>query len=270
LYFFSSIFLFFCLLLARIDRYFYKANDSFCVNAISSKIPLSFSWQQPAAKAIDPHIQTILSQPFLYLTKGKQCFVFASQDGQYVLKLLRMPAHLRPFARPFVYRGNEEKLRSTLRSFAYAFADLRGETRLLCVNYPLNQIVEIHDKLGRTYPINLCALPWILQERGDRFFSRLEQWIGNEEICRTIIDKTIALYTSCHAKGYIDKDPLPYANFGLQGAEPMILDVGRLAKEAESVPLHEYLLKMTEPLRFYLEKASPPLHAYYMQKCRTF
>jgi len=38
-----------------------------------------------------PNIASILSQHFSYLAEGAQVFVYASQDGQYVLKILKTP-----------------------------------------------------------------------------------------------------------------------------------------------------------------------------------
>src|SRR5689334_8640410 len=48
---------------------------------------------------ISPEVVSILEQPFHYLAKGGQSYVFGSSDGKYVLKLFRFDACLLPYAR---------------------------------------------------------------------------------------------------------------------------------------------------------------------------
>src|SRR5579872_5769568 len=46
---------------------------------------------------IDDDTKKILSQPFHYLGRGRQCFAFASEDGKYVLKCIRTDKFKAPF-----------------------------------------------------------------------------------------------------------------------------------------------------------------------------
>lgn len=250
-YFFFVIFLVFCTAVMQINRYFFKANDSFSLSRVFKEEALD-EWQVPVE---DVEAEQILSQPFSYLTRGHQSFVFLSADQHYVLKLCRLPAH-----------KSVEKSLLTALSFMNAFKDLREETSVICANCPINKQVLLVDKLKNHHEINLAKLPWVLQKRGERFFTLFDHLIKEEEKAKKIIFQTIALYKSCWEKDYIDRDTIPDKNFGLLALQPIILDIGQLEKGAQNIPLKEYLLTMTESLRRKLQKESPSLYDYYL-KC---
>ena len=60
--------------------------DGFALSKIQSDLKPDPRWKQGSSTE---EIQPILSQPFSYLGKGSQCYVFESQDGNYVLKFFR-------------------------------------------------------------------------------------------------------------------------------------------------------------------------------------
>ena len=83
----------------HMDRYFFKKNGSFSIHHLYSTLPLS----SHAAPCLP-----LLKQPFIYLTKGHQTYVFLSNDKKFVLKIYKFPSHFQkielgkaPFCLPF-------------------------------------------------------------------------------------------------------------------------------------------------------------------------
>src|ERR1700722_14068427 len=73
-----------------LKRFCYEQTDGFALNKISSHLAYDARWESPAHLKQDGGLRTILAQPFTYLGKGAQCYVFVSQDQQYVIKFFRV------------------------------------------------------------------------------------------------------------------------------------------------------------------------------------
>ena len=121
--FFILLLLIFFFGLARLDRLFFKQNASFCLYYIQPK------WSVCPKLVTKKHmgIETIVDQPFTYLTKGKQSFVFVSQDQKWVLKLPRLPR----YARNWYVRGKKSSiadLQKMFDNFKSAYEELEGQT----------------------------------------------------------------------------------------------------------------------------------------------
>src|SRR3954462_2689164 len=91
LIFFCSL-LIFTILLTKIDRWCAKASHQFCLHFIDGPPTTNPAWKTEA-----PYPESVLDQPFFYLDKGAQSFVFESADQQSVIKFYKFPAHLRRF-----------------------------------------------------------------------------------------------------------------------------------------------------------------------------
>src|SRR5690349_15990834 len=83
------------------------------------KLHLDFPYQPQWEIACDPAIERILRQPFTFLGKGSQSYVFESQDGQTVVKLFR-------FDRPDAIQ--------LFDACKLAYDSLRDETGLLYIH----------------------------------------------------------------------------------------------------------------------------------------
>lgn len=147
--------------------------DGFSVAAISAPL---FSDQ------ILPHsleVEKALSQPFRYLTKGRQTFVFQSLDGRYVLKFFNQN-YLRTPWYAFLF-AEKEKIKRQRRclfyetSYEIAFHEL-GEQILYLHTAPSDRplpLTIIIDRASREHPIDLDHLPFVLQKKGTPFYSHL-------------------------------------------------------------------------------------------------
>ena len=115
---------------------FYRT-DGFYLSRIQG--PLS----QGTAPLPDLECRDYLHQPFYYLAKGRQCFVFTSADDQIVIKFLNysrfsFPGWLADFPLPHYWKMwlvslNEDKrhlrFESTMKSFQLAMEQLRRTNR---------------------------------------------------------------------------------------------------------------------------------------------
>lgn len=71
-------------------RLYYRVTAGFTVGNITYALPYDSRWDiRDLNLAESKHLDYILSQNFKYLGKGCQSYVFASEDGQYVLKFFK-------------------------------------------------------------------------------------------------------------------------------------------------------------------------------------
>ena len=92
---------------------------------------------------INEETKQILSQPFYFLGKGRQCFAFASKDGKYVLKCPRTNIYKIPFwARVLPVKAYREKIRAdknkrqrfVFESFRLAQEELQDVTGMIAIH----------------------------------------------------------------------------------------------------------------------------------------
>lgn len=243
-----------CALFARLDRYFFKTNDSFCPKFISpiwSRCP-----QLETDLSLDPKI---LDQPFEYLTKGEQSFIFLSGDRKWVLKFPRLPRSVRSV---FRRAGHSEKFETFLKNGRLVCEKLGNETGLIYAHLkPSGNFGEISlwDRYGQKHLLPLSTLPFFVQRYGEEYFSAFKK----AEDPRALIQKTVDLFSGLYDKGFIDRDPILDKNFGVIEGQPFIIDTGQLEK-CENLPEREtYLRQMMESLEGFLSRESPELHKFY-------
>src|SRR5262245_9492560 len=69
---------------------------SFALCKISSSLQANQEWETaPLMEEGERELEKALSQPYHFLSKGAQAFVFKSEDGRYVIKFFKLH-HLQP------------------------------------------------------------------------------------------------------------------------------------------------------------------------------
>lgn len=243
-----------CALFVRLDRYFFKTNDSFCPKFISpvwSRCP-----QLETRASLD---SKILDQPFEYLTKGEQSFIFLSADRKWVLKFPRLPRSVRSVFRK---AGYSKKFEAFLKNGNLVCEELENETGLVYAHLkPSREFGEIslRDRYGHKHVLSLNNLPFFVQRYGEEYFLAFNKL----EDPRALIRKTIDLFNSLYDKGFIDQDPILDKNFGVVDGNPFIIDTGQLEKSEALPGREEYLRQMMESLEGFLSRESPKLHEFY-------
>jgi hypothetical protein len=278
--FFASLTLF-IFLLTQIDRACFKASKGFCLHFVD--VPLSHN---PAWETSAP-LPPVFDQPFTYLGRGAQSFVFQSQDQQYVFKLYRFPSHMRLFGwlnhpigytysekRRAIKKHNEERFFLSYNSYFLAYTKLPEETGVVYVHLNptthLQKKVRLVDRLGYTYELPLDRLGFVVQKKGTPFMPLFQAAVENHqtETARQMIDGLVDLIVSRCSKGIIDLDNIANDNYGWFEDRAIHLDIGRFTPR-ENISASEEVLRVTHTLGDYLEKNAPDLLEYYLNKVAT-
>ena len=157
-YFFR--FLIVLLLLAGIigiDRLSHCLRDGFSVTSITSTIPHHEEWDIPIDQEDLDLTQKALAQSYSYLKSGSQCYVFISEDQQFVIKFFKHKRwRLNPFLKAIPLpasldqkrsrwiRKKKETINSTFQSCIISYEDLKRETGMIYLH--LNKSTNLNKK----------------------------------------------------------------------------------------------------------------------------
>lgn len=238
--------LFVCLLYIG-GRLYYAVTGGFTMGNIESDIPYQIKWEtHPLSNTERETIAKILHQPFTYLGKGCQAYVFESADGQYVIKFFKHQ-RFRPQAwidfLTFIPAVNEyqsrkaeekkEKLDKVLTSWKIAFEDLKHETGVIYVHLNKSdewkQSVAIRDKLGLHHDVNLDQTEFLLQRKAVMLCPAITQLMGEgrDQEAELLIDRLLVMLLSEYARGYADNDHALMQNTGVLDGSPVHIDIGQ-------------------------------------------
>lgn len=253
---FFIVFLAFSCFLGTLDRFFFKLNGSFAPKCI---LP-NWSYCPSFPTEEKPDLDGVFSQSFSYLTKGRQSFVFLSEDLQWIVKFPRLPKGFR------LKGGHPLKNPSSFRSFlengSLVAQELKQETGVVYAHLePTKGLGKIHlvDQFGEHYHLPLDLIPFFVQRRGELFFSTLDR----ESDPRNLIERTVTFFSSLYEKGFIDHDPIFDKNFGVIAGSPAILDFGQIELIQEAIERGEYLKLMTQSLEGKIKRDFPEHYAFY-------
>lgn len=207
-------------------------------NAKWNTHPLSLNEKEEIGKALDQHYE--------YLGKGCQAYVFASADGNYVVKFFKYQ-RFRPQAwidlftfipavRDYQLMKTDEKnekLDKVFTSWKIAFETLKDETGVIYVH--LNKTDEwkrtlaIRDKLGMSHDVDLDNTEFTLQWRAEMLCPAINKLTadGKVEQAEKLIDRLLAMLLSEYARGYADNDHALMQNTGVLNGHPIHIDIGQ-------------------------------------------
>lgn len=168
---------------------------------------------------------SILDQPFYYLAKGRQAFVFESQDKKYVLKFISFNKYKEPFRRSLLstfslcqdYRKNrkinrEKNMRSALNSYKLVYENLKKETRLTYIHLKKKpsfyQKITLFDKTNKSFQINLNNHLFIIQKKANKLKPIFKKYLAKNNINEidTIFSDYIEMVADIIKKGFLNKD----------------------------------------------------------------
>jgi len=210
----------------------------------------------------------ILDQPYTYLDKGVQSFVFASQDGQYVIKFFRHDHLDAPFwLTPQQRIKKQAQLCKEFLSYKLAFENLREQTGLVYLH--LNKTKDLHltldlvDKLGIHHPLPLDNYEFLIQKRASLLYTALNQMIDENKIhdAKETVTNLVELLADMGKAGIFDKDPDLITNFGVIGTTPIQIDVGRFSPRETKLEKDE-IVRITDRLNQHLTTRCPELQEH--------
>ena len=283
--FFLSLGIALCVL--QVKRFCNKKTDGFELYKIHSSLPFNPDWEC-APSTNEAEILKNLDQPFYYLAKGAQAYVFASADGQTVIKFFRIyhllpPLWLRALSLPSVLQPykickmiqKRQELDKDFLSYKIAFDEMKEETGLLYLHLNkttgLNQRLTIYDKIGIAHPLNLDEMEFLVQKRATLVFPSIDSLVKTEgeaagkEAISTLVE---LLYTRCR-KGIFDKDPDLNTNFGFLGRQAVQIDIGRFRKEQQIATAEndrDEIIRITDNFRQWLDQNHPSLSEHLLSE----
>lgn len=276
-----------CILFTFIAFYFTaefcnKQTDGFSVARIHSDLSYHPEWDiAPLSSACQEALHSALNQKFHYLACGGQCFAFASEDGQYVIKFFRH--HIR---KPYSFylkmplpgalgQRKECKLQKILHklnrdftSYKIAYEELQEETGIVYIHLnkgtQLNQSMHIVDKIGIQHQIPLDDVEFVLQKKADLVYSRISDIMAKGDLvaARDAFHSILEVILARCQKGIYDEDPRIHRNFGFLGTKSIVIDVGRFVRDPQRKLPEVYksdLCYITKNFRHYLEDFYPDL-----------
>ncbi len=264
-----------------INYYYYVKADGFLVRKISSNLSFNSSWHIDYSDAERDELRSILNQPFHYLSKGAQSYVFLSEDQKYVIKFFKtcyyvLPWWNRYFQLPLtrdVQKMNamikmNAKLNRDFISHHIAFTELKEETGLVFLHlnksHDLNQEITLFDKTGFRHRLNLDQMEFLVQKSAKLFYPSIEHCVQERGIdaAKKMISSLITLLRARCMKGVVDKDPNIETNFGVIGHQPVQIDTGRFKKnDSEKNPevYQPELIRITDHFKQWLQSNYPEL-----------
>lgn len=272
--------------LILLQRFCHQQTDGFSRYKISSNLTFHPEWETaPLESSERENLSKILSQPYRYLAKGAQSYVFLSEDGQYVLKFfriyhlqppfwvthLRWPWFLQSYKMSKILKKMEE-LHKDFASYKIAYDQLREETGVIYLHLnktnTLKQSLTFYDKIGIEHHVDLDQMEFLVQKRAELVYPALAKMVETEgiESAKDALSQLISLLCLRCEKGIHDKDPDLNTNFGFIGHTPLQIDVGRFriedAKADEQKIDRDEIIRITDNLNQWLRSRYPELSGH--------
>ena len=228
-----------------------RQTRGFALYKICSALKYNPMWALPPLTQKEQQLlKNILDQPYYFLDKGAQAYVFLSADKKYVIKffkihsitpppwlnILQLPLHLQPRKIEKILQ-KKETLTKTFTSYKITYEELKEQTGLVFLHLNksdfLHQRLTIFDNLGIAHHLDLDQMEFLVQKRADPFFPFLEKQIEQHgyQAAKKSISDLIAFLVMRNQKEIFDKDPDLTTNFGFLQGKLIQIDVGRFRKD---------------------------------------
>ncbi|MBY0529879.1 MAG: hypothetical protein K2P51_06770 [Rhabdochlamydiaceae bacterium] len=245
--------------------------------------PFSAKWQPPSLTPEEQQeIDTILSQPFSYLDKGSQAYVFESEDKRYVLKFLKqhiytpnswacyIPFSFNPYYNKYCNRKKKKQAAYEACQIAYTY--LKEKTGLIYVHLNptdhLKKTLTLVSRKGHPKSIEIDKACFLIQKKADLIYPRISQLMEGNHIdqAEKVISSVFSLIDCFFRLGIYDNDAKVWNNFGLIDDNAIQIDVGimkidplRALKPADPQEKQQ----IAAPLGLWLEENHPELLAHF-------
>ena len=237
----------------------------------------------PVGKEIDQPLPD-LSEPYIYLSHGRQSFVFESADGKSVIKFFNQnyfqPHWYHRLPASEIWKKNQKEKIAFRQmfyreSYLLAMQEFPKETGLIYVHLqasstPLPSITLI-DPSGRSRQLDLNRTAFVIQKKAKPYLAHLEEaWEkkGLEGIKREI-DAWIDFCSRRIAKKISDYDHDIWQNVGALDGEILFIDPGKFYRNDQIFEEHQYALewwKATHRLHHWLAIHHPDAALYLAEQ----
>lgn len=232
-------------------------------------VPFRVDWETTPHLSMH-QLHHILNQPFTYLDKGAQCYVFKSEDEQYVIKLFRYDQP--QFFKKKVKTSFKEKIENLFVASRLAYLLAPEETGLvhLHLNLTKNECPILHAKgpIGQSLHLPLDRYRFAVQKKVDPFRERLfkASRSSDKQEMNRLIDSFIDTLQSRIQKGIRNSDPTLSRNFGFIKEKAVEIDFGNyfLYSSSAEKEMHRY----TNRLRRWLKHNAPEWVSYLDERVK--
>jgi len=220
----------------KIPKNYWRLTGGFRLSCCQIATPYQPEWESlPPSE----EIFSILSQPFSFLQRGSQAYVFVSKDQKYVLKIFAKPLKEYRFHRytgkgkPHLSKANRSaRIKQALQGYHLARALAESMSGLVYTH--LNPtpkglpLVQIQDAFLRRYQLPLDQYRFVLQKKCEQLAPKLQK-LAKEESKEKIqyllqsYEKAIAKRASLSIR---NSDTEFKKNFGILDGEVVEFDVG--------------------------------------------
>jgi hypothetical protein len=202
-------------------------------------------------------------QKFHYFCCGGQSLIYFSEDGKYVLKLIK---HQR-------LQGREARQMREFLSYKIAYEELQDQTGVLYVHLnrgSTKKEIQTVDSKGTDQLLDADEYDFILQRRGTLVCDEISRLMEDkkEEEAKMLLSDLVKLVVEWNQFGYYDKDPNTLTNFGVFNGKLFKIDVGSIQKKTGN--LQRTIKKAFTPLQTWLTKNHPGLLLYLTEELIPF
>lgn len=282
-------FLSFCiisLMFYGVGRLYYHFTDGFAISNITSTLPYDARWETRALTLEEKRdLDTLLSQPYRYLGKGCQSYVFGSEDGKYVIKFFKYQRFRPQFWLRYLsfipgverYRLRKLhkkncKLEGVFESWRLAFNELQEESGLVYVHLnktkELRKPLVLYDKMGWRHELDLDGIEFLVQKRAHMLCDEIESLMVTDQLsqAKTLLKTLVNQVLSEYHRGLADNDHALMQNTGVYEGHPIHIDVGQFVnnEKVKSPKFHmQELYTKTFKFRIWLQKRYPSLSTFF-------
>jgi hypothetical protein len=222
----------FCVYVA--SGYFF--DRQFSVNAIT------FPEIKPNRIALSPEeyarLKAYFDEPFTYLDKGHQSFVFISGDGKTVLKFFDAKSlkgfSVFPFTTSKSVERSLRRLKTLLDGYQLAYEkDLKNsglDYVQLAPNPNVNITATLYDRFGFSHSLELGNVLFAIQNAATTTRAVLREQLNADDVigAKASLDKIVDMYMDEYQNGIYDRDHNFIDNTGFIDGRPIRIDSGRL------------------------------------------
>lgn len=255
---------------ALVGRTWYWAKDGFHILRIRTAFP---GLENPQ---IDAATLAIFDQPFHYVGRGRQCYAFASQDDQYILKIPRLDRYetplwgrvLCPSLMEDLRKDHDFRLQFILNSFQIAANEMKEATGTVYLHLHrsdhLGKKVRLTDRVKRSYTIDLDKTAFVLQEKKPLFLPAFKNAKTPEEAQKILSAFLDAVYQRA-SKGILNKDGSFRRNYGYDGQRCIQIDIGSFYTQPgdPQMAFEKSIHETMEPFERWLREYDPQLAAWF-------
>jgi hypothetical protein len=261
----------------------------FALYKIRADLPFNPEWETTSLSSEEKSlVATALSQPYRFLDKGAQAYVFLSDDGRYVIKFFKLHAlqpalWLRSIRLPFFMQKlwvqklleKRQTLSKTFASYKIANEELKEETGLLYLHLNktegMHPELTIYDNIGIKHTVPLDKMQFLIQRRASLFLPHLEKMIQERGLipAKKALSNLVHFLRVRNLKEIFDKDPDLLTNFAFLNDRIVQIDVGRFRKEPERKNpniYYEEIVRITDEFNLWLKNHYPPLSDHLEQE----